>query len=79
MVLDTFVGRQTSVEDCEVCCHPIEISYVVSTGILTGFRVKRNRVRVVSWAGRRSVTFNATSRWILAGAPEYDLAREFCA
>jgi Cysteine-rich CPXCG len=27
MVLDTSVRRQTYIEDCEVCCHPIEVSY----------------------------------------------------
>ncbi len=26
MLLDTSVGRQTYVEDCEVCCNPIEIT-----------------------------------------------------
>jgi hypothetical protein len=25
MVLDTSVRSQTYVEDCEVCCHPIEV------------------------------------------------------
>jgi hypothetical protein len=29
MVLDTSVARQKYVEDCEVCCQPIEISYLV--------------------------------------------------
>jgi hypothetical protein len=29
MVLDTSVRRQTYIEDCEVCCHPIEVCYVV--------------------------------------------------
>lgn len=29
MVLDTSVRRQTYIEDCEVCCNPIEIHYVV--------------------------------------------------
>ena len=27
MVLDTSVGKQTYIEDCEVCCHPIEVRY----------------------------------------------------
>jgi transcription elongation factor Elf1 len=27
MVLDLSVRKQTYVEDCEVCCNPIEISY----------------------------------------------------
>jgi hypothetical protein len=29
MVLDTSVRRQTYIEDCEVCCNPIEVDYVV--------------------------------------------------
>ena len=29
MVLDTSVKSQTYVEDCEVCCHPIEVRYTV--------------------------------------------------
>ena len=27
MVLDTSIPRQTYVEDCEVCCKPIEVTY----------------------------------------------------
>ena len=37
MVLDLSVRRQTYVEDCEVCCNPIEISYVVEDGTLATF------------------------------------------
>ena len=29
MVLDESVPRQTYIEDCEVCCHPIEVRYAV--------------------------------------------------
>ena len=29
MVLDTSVRSQTYIEDCEVCCRPIQIRYVV--------------------------------------------------
>jgi hypothetical protein len=29
MVLDTSVKRQTYIEDCEVCCRPIEVHYAV--------------------------------------------------
>jgi len=29
MVLDRSIRSQTYVEDCEVCCQPIEIRYVV--------------------------------------------------
>jgi transcription elongation factor Elf1 len=37
MVLDPSVRRQTYVEDCEVCCKPIEISYSVEDGSLVSF------------------------------------------
>jgi hypothetical protein len=40
MVLDLSVRRQTYVEDCEVCCNPIEISYSVEDGALSGFSAK---------------------------------------
>jgi hypothetical protein len=29
MVLDTSVKTQTYIEDCEVCCHPIQVRYTV--------------------------------------------------
>jgi len=29
MVLDISVGGQTYIEDCEVCCRPIEVRYTV--------------------------------------------------
>jgi transcription elongation factor Elf1 len=29
MVIDTSVQRQTYIEDCEVCCRPIQIRYVI--------------------------------------------------
>jgi hypothetical protein len=37
MVLDASVPSQTYVEDCEVCCHPIEVRYTVEHGEVTGF------------------------------------------
>jgi hypothetical protein len=40
MVLDTSVRSQAYVEDCEVCCHPIEVSYVVAEGVVTQFKAK---------------------------------------
>lgn len=30
MVLDASVRHQTYVEDCEVCCRPIQIRYVIN-------------------------------------------------
>jgi hypothetical protein len=40
MVLDTSVRRQSYVEDCEVCCRPIEIRYTIEDGALTSFEAK---------------------------------------
>ena len=37
MVLDMSVRGQTYVEDCEVCCHPIELRYAVEDGTVTDF------------------------------------------
>ena len=40
MVLDISVRTQTYVEDCEVCCHPIEVRYACEDGALTDFEAK---------------------------------------
>ena len=40
MVLDLSVRRQTYVEDCEVCCNPIEISYTVENDAIESFAPK---------------------------------------
>ena len=40
MVLDLSVRRQTYVEDCEVCCNPIEISYTVQDDDVVSFNAK---------------------------------------
>jgi transcription elongation factor Elf1 len=40
MVLDLSVRRQTYVEDCEVCCNPIEIRYEVDEENLSTFSAK---------------------------------------
>jgi hypothetical protein len=40
MVLDLSVRRQTYVEDCEVCCNPIEVSYTVKDDDLGDFSAK---------------------------------------
>jgi transcription elongation factor Elf1 len=37
VVLDLSVSRQSYVEDCEVCCRPIEISYAVEDDALAEF------------------------------------------
>jgi hypothetical protein len=40
MVLDLSVRSQTYVEDCEVCCNPIEITYRVEDDSLSNFAAK---------------------------------------
>jgi len=40
MVLDLSVDRQAYVEDCEVCCKPIEISFTIEDGELASFDAK---------------------------------------
>ena len=41
MVLDTSVRSQTYTEDCEVCCRPIQIQYVLDGEDLMEFRADR--------------------------------------
>jgi transcription elongation factor Elf1 len=40
VILDLSVRRQTYIEDCEVCCKPIEISYSVQDGDVDLFDAK---------------------------------------
>jgi len=40
MILELTVRRQTYVEDCEVCCHPIQVTYTVEDGTLASFVAK---------------------------------------
>ena len=40
MILDFSVPRQVYIEDCEVCCNPIEIRYSVEDGELASFEAK---------------------------------------
>jgi transcription elongation factor Elf1 len=37
MVLDISVARQTYIEDCEVCCRPIEVRYTVEDDEVSDF------------------------------------------
>ncbi len=37
MVLDTSVKGQTYIEDCEVCCRPIEVRYTVKNDEVNSF------------------------------------------
>jgi transcription elongation factor Elf1 len=43
MILDLSEnGTQTYIEDCEVCCQPIQISFDVEAYKLIGFRYEKN-------------------------------------
>ena len=37
MIFDSSVAQQTYIEDCEVCCNPIEVSPSFVDGDLVGF------------------------------------------
>lgn len=40
MVLDTSVKSQIYVEDCEVCCHPIEVRFTVEGDAVRDFEAR---------------------------------------
>ena len=40
ILLDVSVPRQTFIEDCEVCCNPLEISYEMEDGSVQLFEVR---------------------------------------
>lgn len=41
MLLDTSLdAEQTYIEDCEVCCRPIQITFVVEEGSVTAFEAE---------------------------------------
>jgi len=39
MLLDPSVGNQTNIEDCEVCCNPIQLRVVFQNEALIDFEV----------------------------------------
>ena len=41
MVLEELYGTQSYIEDCEVCCNPIQISYDVEDGTITNVRAQK--------------------------------------
>ncbi len=43
MLLDLSVERQSFIEDCENCCHPIEVVYTVEEGALTGVEARKTQ------------------------------------
>jgi hypothetical protein len=41
MVLDMSVESQGFIEDCEVCCHPIQINYSVVEDEIVSFEARK--------------------------------------
>jgi len=41
MLLDTSVNNQTYIEDCEVCCNPLEFTVEFKNAQLTNFTVEK--------------------------------------
>ncbi|MGX1931148.1 CPXCG motif-containing cysteine-rich protein [Flagellimonas sp. 2504JD4-2] len=39
-LLDNSIAKQTYVEDCEVCCNPIEVTPIFENSELIGFEVR---------------------------------------
>ena len=40
VMLDLSVGGQSMIQDCEVCCNPLEITYAVRDGAVDAFEVR---------------------------------------
>lgn len=41
MVIEVFSGNQSYIEDCEVCCRPIDIKYTCEEGQVASFQSDR--------------------------------------
>lgn len=41
MLLDTSVEGQSLIEDCEVCCNPIAVTYSAEDGQVTDFNAEK--------------------------------------
>ena len=41
MLLDTSAGGDDYVEDCEVCCNPIAVSFRAEDGVVASFSAER--------------------------------------
>ncbi|MGH1383705.1 CPXCG motif-containing cysteine-rich protein [Kordia sp.] len=40
MLIDTSVSTQKYIEDCEVCCNPIELEVLSEDGEISGFQAR---------------------------------------
>jgi hypothetical protein len=41
VVLDLSAGSQSYIEDCQVCCEPIQVSFETEEGVVTDLQVDR--------------------------------------
>ena len=41
MVFEELYGAQTYIEDCQVCCNPIEVSYEIEDGQVTHLHAEK--------------------------------------
>lgn len=41
MMLDVTVSEQNYIQDCEVCCNPIEIVYSTEGGVIIDFEARQ--------------------------------------
>jgi len=42
MLLEGMYGSQSYIEDCEVCCRPVQITYKVEAGVITDINADRS-------------------------------------
>ncbi len=42
LLLDLSLPEQEYIEDCSVCCHPIQVSYATADGMLTSLAGRRS-------------------------------------
>ena len=44
MIFDTSAGSQQYIEDCEICCHPIEINFSIDNGCIKILNIYRTDI-----------------------------------
>jgi len=42
VLVETSVASQSYIEDCEVCCRPIQLTYQTADGVITDFAAERS-------------------------------------
>jgi transcription elongation factor Elf1 len=40
MLIDLSVSRQSYIEDCEICCNPIQLTVTIQNGEIAGFQAE---------------------------------------